>query len=48
MESLADGVDLIVINRFGRAESLGKGLLGCFTAAVEIWNTCSYGRAPAL
>ncbi|MFM9847502.1 MAG: DUF2478 domain-containing protein [Hyphomicrobiaceae bacterium] len=35
MRSLADGVDLIVINRFGRAESLGRGLLGCFMAAVE-------------
>jgi hypothetical protein len=35
MSSLADGVDLIVINRFGRAESLGRGLLGCFAAAIE-------------
>lgn len=35
MRSLADGVDLIVINRFGRAESLARGLLGYFMAAVE-------------
>ena len=35
MAALADGVDLLVINRFGRAESLGRGLLGCFSAAIE-------------
>jgi molybdate transport system ATP-binding protein len=35
MGALADGVDLLVINRFGRAESLGRGLLGCFSAAIE-------------
>jgi hypothetical protein len=26
---------LLVVNRFGRAESLGRGLIGCFTAALE-------------
>jgi uncharacterized protein DUF2478 len=36
MAALADGVDLIVINRFGRAESLGRGLVGCFAAAMEV------------
>ena len=35
MAALADGVDLLIINRFGRAESLGRGLLGCFAAAIE-------------
>jgi len=35
MAALADGVDLLIINRFGRAESLGRGLLGCFSAAIE-------------
>ncbi len=35
MRSLADGVDLIVINRFGRAESLGRGLIACFMAAID-------------
>ena len=35
LAAIADGVDLIVINRFGRAESLGRGLIGCFTAALE-------------
>ncbi|MGH6816386.1 MAG: DUF2478 domain-containing protein [Hyphomicrobiaceae bacterium] len=35
MAALADGVDLIVVNRFGRAESLGRGLFRCFTAALE-------------
>jgi hypothetical protein len=33
--AIAEGIDLLVINRFGRAESLGRGLLGCFTAAME-------------
>ena len=28
-------VDLLVMNRFGRAESLGRGLVGSFTAAIE-------------
>jgi hypothetical protein len=32
--AIAEGVDLLVINRFGRAESLGRGLRGCFEAAV--------------
>jgi hypothetical protein len=35
MAAIADRVDLLVINRFGRAESLGRGLLGCFAAALE-------------
>ena len=35
MATLAEGVDLLVINRFGRAESLGRGLVGCFSAAIE-------------
>jgi molybdate transport system ATP-binding protein len=35
MGAIADGVDLIVINRFGRAESLGRGLAACFAAAME-------------
>lgn len=35
MAALADGVDLLVINRFGRAESLGRGLVGCFSAAIQ-------------
>jgi uncharacterized protein DUF2478 len=35
MTALAAGLDLLVINRFGRAESLGRGLVGCFMAAIE-------------
>ena len=35
MAAVADRVDLIVINRFGRAESLGRGLGACFMAAME-------------
>ena len=35
MAAIVDRVDLLVINRFGRAESLGRGLLGCFSAAIE-------------
>ena len=34
--AIAERVDLLVINRFGRAESLGRGLLGCFAAAIEV------------
>jgi hypothetical protein len=34
MAALTDGVDLLIVNRFGRAESLGRGLLGCFSAAI--------------
>ncbi|GAB4228641.1 MAG: hypothetical protein Kow0032_09200 [Methyloligellaceae bacterium] len=33
--AIADKVDLIVINRFGRAESLGRGLLDWFVRALE-------------
>jgi hypothetical protein len=33
--AIAERVDLLVINRFGRAESLGRGLVGCFAAALE-------------
>jgi hypothetical protein len=33
--AIAEGVDLVVLNRFGRAESLGRGLTACFTAAIE-------------
>ena len=35
MAAIAGGLDLLVINRFGRAESLGRGLIGCFSAALE-------------
>ena len=35
MAAIADRVHLLVINRFGRAESLGRGLLGCLAAALE-------------
>jgi hypothetical protein len=33
--AIADRVDLLVVNRFGRAESLGRGMLGTFAAAME-------------
>jgi hypothetical protein len=33
--AIREGADLIVINRFGRAESLGRGLLDCFMAALD-------------
>jgi len=36
MAAIADRVHLLVINRFGRAGSLGRGLLGCFAAALEV------------
>lgn len=32
--AIGDGVDLIVINKFGRAESEGGGLLSCISEAV--------------
>jgi hypothetical protein len=35
MGAIGDRVDLLVINRFGKAESLGRGLLAVFTAAIE-------------
>jgi len=33
-KAIADGVDLVIMNRFGRAESLGGGLLASLTGAV--------------
>ncbi|MEM7777521.1 MAG: DUF2478 domain-containing protein [Pseudomonadota bacterium] len=33
--AISDGVDMLVINRFGRAESLGRGLLPYFAQAIE-------------
>jgi hypothetical protein len=35
MGAIADGVDLLVINRFGKAESSGRGLLGVFIMATD-------------
>jgi hypothetical protein len=35
-QALADRVDLIVVNRFGRAESLGRGLLASFASALSV------------
>lgn len=34
-QAIADRVELIIINRFGRAESLGRGLLSSFSLAVS-------------
>jgi hypothetical protein len=33
--AINDRVDLILVNRFGRAESLGRGLINIFVAALE-------------
>lgn len=33
-QAIADRVELVIINRFGRAESLGRGLLNSFSLAV--------------
>jgi hypothetical protein len=35
MAALAGGLDLLVVNRFGRAESLGRGLVACIVAALD-------------
>jgi hypothetical protein len=34
-EAIDDRVDLVIMNRFGRAESLGGGLLAAFSSAVS-------------
>ncbi|MGI9401699.1 MAG: DUF2478 domain-containing protein, partial [Rhizobiaceae bacterium] len=34
-EAITDQVDLLIINRFGRAESHGRGLLDYFAKAIE-------------
>jgi hypothetical protein len=34
-KAIADRVDLVIMNRFGRAESLGSGLLASFSLAVS-------------
>jgi hypothetical protein len=47
--AISDRVDLLVINRFGRAESLGRGLIGCFAAALETsTRVLTAVRAPYL
>jgi hypothetical protein len=33
-KAISDRVDLVIVNRFGRAESMGGGLLGCLASAV--------------
>jgi hypothetical protein len=33
--AITDRVDLIIVNRFGRAESFGRGLINIFAAAIE-------------
>jgi Protein of unknown function (DUF2478) len=35
MTAIAEQVDVLVMNRFGRAEALGRGLINCFLAAIE-------------
>ena len=35
MAAIDGHVDLLILNRFGRAESLGRGLLRCFAEAVD-------------
>jgi hypothetical protein len=35
LAAITERADLLVINRFGRTESLGRGLIGCFAAALE-------------
>lgn len=34
-DAIRDKVELLIINRFGRAESLGRGLVGSFVHALE-------------
>lgn len=34
-QAIVDRVDMLVINRFGRAESEGKGLRDCFAKAID-------------
>ena len=34
-EAIDDRVDLVIVNRFGRAESLGRGLLDCIVCALD-------------
>ena len=48
MAAIADRVDLLVINRFGRAESLGRGLLGCFAGGDRGRRAGPHGRPRAL
>jgi hypothetical protein len=36
LKSLDAGIDLIVLNRFGRAESKGRGLVTCFIHAMSV------------
>jgi len=33
--SIDAGIDLLLLNRFGRAESKGRGLINCFCKALE-------------
>lgn len=34
LQSLDAGIDMLILNRFGRAESKGRGLIGCFVQAM--------------
>jgi hypothetical protein len=36
LESLDAGIDLLILNRFGRAESKGRGLIACFVQAMSV------------
>jgi len=35
LRSIDAGIDLLLLNRFGRAESKGRGLINCFCRALE-------------
>lgn len=35
-QAIVDRVDLLIINRFGRAESFGRGLSTCFASALSV------------
>jgi hypothetical protein len=34
LASLNTGIELLILNRFGRAESMGRGLMACFAKAL--------------
>jgi hypothetical protein len=48
LKAIDEGADLVVLNKFGKLEAEGGGLLDCFRAAVAMGIPCATGVSPAL
>jgi hypothetical protein len=48
LQTIEQGVDVVILSKFGKLEASGGGLLDCFAAAAVAGVPCITGVAPAL